>query len=142
MRRFLIILTIFFALTISARAQISDAPVVLVTAAENGKPTDALGGIVLDFGALYLVTYATNLDVRVNVPDRNGAIITTGTVTLRAGKKSFPASFAGFAPFFPGYFQINVPIKPDEFPWDEPAYFRVCDLAGRCKNSTGATVKR
>src|SRR5262249_43566719 len=119
----------------------ADATPILVTAADNGVPTDGLSGIVLNFGFLYIVTYAQNVDVKVNVPDGEGGRITTGSVTLRVNSRNYPVSYAGPAPFFAGFQQINIPIPPDEFPAGQTVYLRICDNAGNCKNSTGATIR-
>lgn len=144
MIKFLITLTLFAALAISALAQSTeykDTTPILITASDNGAPTDGLAGVVLNFGFLYIVTYGQNIDIKVNVPDGEGGRITTGTVTLRVNSKNYPVSYAGPAPFFAGFQQINIPIPPDEFPAGQTVYLRVCDAAGNCKNSTGATIR-
>lgn len=116
--------------------------VKLLTSYDNGAPTDNLSGVVLDFGILFVVTYAQNLDIYVNVPDGHGGKITGGTVSLRVNDKSYPVSYAGPAPGFTGFQQINIPIPRDDFPNGATVYLRTCDSAGNCRNSTGATVRR
>lgn len=140
MKRIFLILTILCALAITASAQTQTQTPILVTAANNGVPTDYISGVVLNFGYLYIVTYTQNLDIKVNVPE-DGKLITTGTVVLRANNKDYPVSYAGPAPFFDKFQQINIPIPPDEFPVGATVYLRVCDQQGNCKNSTGATVR-
>ena len=122
--------------------QTQTPPPIVVTSSDNGKPTDDLAGVVLDFGLLYLVVYTQGVYVQVSVDDGNGGIITTGSVTLRAGDKSFRATYAGPAPFFPNFQQINFPIPRDQFPANQTVYLRVCDHFGNCRNSTGATIRR
>ncbi len=144
MRKILITLTILGAFAISASAQdhTVSPPPILVTASDNGKPTDGLAGVILSFGPLYIVAYAQNVDIKVNVPDGHGGFVTDGTVVLRVNHKDLPVSYAGPAPFFPNFQQINIgPIPPDEFPAGATVYLRVCDQASNCKNSTGATVR-
>lgn len=131
------------ALTSGRAAVAQEKPTpILATSYDNGVPTDNLAGVVLDLGVLYLVTYTQGVDVLVNVPDGQGGRLNTGTVTLRAGDQSFPATYAGPAPFFTGFQQVNVLIPRDQFPAGQTVYLRVCDTAGNCRNSTGATIKR
>ena len=103
--------------------------------------TDNALSYYLEIGPIFAIIHTDSLSVTVS---GGTPLPTTGTVVFRSGAREYPAQYAGPIPGFEAFAirQINLMIPPDEFTQPIAGYLRVCDLAGNCVNSTGATLRK
>jgi len=103
--------------------------------------TDNALSYYLVLGPIFAIVHADTFNVTVS---GGTSLPTTGTVVFRSGSREYPAVYAGPIPGFEAYSvrQVNLVIPPEEFTQPIAGYLRICDLAGKCVNSTGATLRR